>query len=392
MALGNWLAVKLNPAQRYISSEGKIEVQSLTPTHTYQYCYENLEIVNRGVNMLVDDVCAIPFKVGESQKTTKHGIKKKTLEKLLNVEANPYQDINSFRRALMMDFLLDGNMFIYHDGVHLYHVPAAKMTVVSDAKTFISGYKYDGGNVNYDASEIIHIKDNSYKSIFRGNSRLEPSVNNMNLIIKMVSFQDNFFTNGAVPGLVIETPDTLNERLKDRLVKEWTAKYRPGTGGKRPLILDGGMKISKLAEVNFKDLDFHQAIGDKEDMVLKSLGIPPLLLDSGNNANIRPNHRLYYLETIIPIINKITAAYQHFFGFEVYEDTTYIEALRPELVDQASYLNNLVNGGIISPNEARFDLGREPKEGHEDLRIPANIAGSAVDPSQGGRPKKPNDN
>ena len=62
--------------------------------------------------------------------------------------------------------------------------------------------------------------------------------------------------------------------------------------------------------------------------------------------------------------------------------------MRPELRDQAGYYQSLVNGGIISANEARAELGREPidDEEHDKLRIPANIAGSAADPSQGGRP------
>ena len=42
-----------------------------------------------------------------------------------------------------------------------------------------------------------------------------------------------------------------------------------------------------------------------EKIILKALGIPPILMDSGNNANIRPNMRLYYLETILPIVRKI---------------------------------------------------------------------------------------
>jgi len=40
----------------------------------------------------------------------------------------------------------------------------------------------------------------------------------------------------------------------------------------------------------------------------------------------------------------------------------------------------------MSPNEARDALGKEPLEGHDDLRVPANIAGSAADPTEGGRP------
>ena len=60
--------------------------------------------------------------------------------------------------------------------------------------------------------------------------------------------------------------------------------------------------------------------------------------------------------------------------------------MQPELRDQAAYYATLVNTGIMSPNEARIQLGKEPLEGHDDLRVPANIAGSAANPEEGGRP------
>ena len=54
--------------------------------------------------------------------------------------------------------------------------------------------------------------------------------------------------------------------------------------------------------------------------------------------------------------------------------------------DQSSYYTSLVNGGIISVNEAREQLGFEPLNGQDDVRVPANIAGSAANPDEGGRP------
>jgi len=110
-------------------------------------------------------------------------------------------------------------------------------------------------------------------------------------------------------------------------------------------------------------------------------------LDSGNNANIRPNHRLYYLETILPIVRKINFALERFFGFEIKEDISNIPALQPELRDAASYYSSLVNGGIMTVNEAREALAYEPLDGQDDIRAPANIAGSAVNPDLGGRPE-----
>ena len=116
------------------------------------------------------------------------------------------------------------------------------------------------------------------------------------------------------------------------------------------------------------------------------MGVPPILLDSGNNANIRPNMRMYYLETILPIVRKVNFGLERFFGFSIKEDITNIPALQPELRDQSFYYSGLVNAGIISANEARSQLGFEALEGHDELRIPANIAGSASNPNEGGRP------
>ncbi len=385
---------KLNPAQNFISGGGALETGSSEQVVSFQACYERIEIVNRAINMIVDDAAQIKNKVGESitgMTPLVSGVRKVSLDRLLNKEPNPFQDINSFKRSLIMDLILDGNIFIYYDGVHLFHLPAVNVSVVADKKTYVSHYTYNG-SIDYQPAEIIHVKDNSYKSLFRGSSRLQPALRTMSLIMSMREFQDNFFRNGAVPGLTLSTVETLNQRLKDRLIDEWSARYRPGTGGRRPIILDGGMKVDPISEMNFKDLDFQNAILESEKTILKALGVPPVLVDAGNNANLRPNHRLYYLETVLPITEKINSAFERFFGFEVFEDTTYIEALRPELADQASYYQSLVNGGVISANEARLELGREPKEGHDDLRIPANIAGSAADPSLGGRPpKEPNE-
>ena len=76
-----------------------------------------------------------------------------------------------------------------------------------------------------------------------------------------------------------------------------------------------------------------------------------------------------------------------YFGYDINEDVTGIPALQPELRDQSQYYSSLVNTGIISPNEAREALGFEVVEGGDDLRVPANIAGSAANPDEGGRPE-----
>ena len=381
---------KLNPAQYVISRNEGMTVDSREIITNYRNAYEQLEIVNRAVNMIVDDVSEIPFAVGEKIVGTNNilkNIRRSKVDLLLNVEPNPFQDISAFKRNLIIDLLIDGNIFIYFDGAHLYHLPADKITIYTDDSTYVEKYSYDN-SIDYSPSEIIHIKENSFNSIYRGVPRLKPAYRTMQLLASMRNFQDNFFKNGAVPGLVLKSPNTLSEKVKERMMQAWSMRYNPNTGGRRPLILDGGLEVDPLTEVNFKELDFADSIKANERIILEAMGIPPILMDGGNNANIRPNHRLYYLETVLPIVKKLGYALERFFGFSLSEDVTGIPALQPELRDQAAYYATLVNTGILSANEAREALGKEPVEGFDEPRVPANIAGSAANPEQGGRPSE----
>ena len=379
---------KLNPAQSFIGMDEGMTIDTRENKDNYRSAYEELEVVNRAVNMIVDDSADIKYDVGNKVNgimPVVENIRRTRVDLLLNKEPNPFQDVNTFKRNLIIDLMIDGNIFVYFDGRHLYHLPAQNVTIHSDTSTYIEKFTYDG-HVDYSTKEIIHIKENSFKSIYRGTPRLKPAYRTMYLLDNMRRFQDNFFKNGAVPGLVLKSPNTLSDRIKERMLQSWSSRYNPKNGGKRPLILDGGLEVDSLTKVNFKELDFQSSIQANEKIILEAMGVPPILLDGGNNANIRPNHRLYYLETILPIVRKMSYAFERYFGFELSENVTDIPALQPELRDQAAYYATLVNTGIMTPNEARDQLGREPLEGHDELRVPANIAGSAANPTEGGQP------
>ena len=125
---------KLNPAQPYY--DHKI-VSSREDTFSYEQAYEDLEIVNRGVNLIVDDTAEIPSVVGpqiQGIQNVVKGLKRSRVDLFLNKEPNPFQDISTLKRNLITDFILDGNIFVYFDGVHLYHLPATKIKIHSSER------------------------------------------------------------------------------------------------------------------------------------------------------------------------------------------------------------------------------------------------------------------
>ena len=380
---------KLNPAQSLIAAgQGSQAYTSFVVA--YREAFTKIESVRRGVDLIVNGCSSLDYDVKDSLNTSVvKGVKQKTLHRLLNFEPNPYQSQQSFRMNIFTDFILEGNAFLYFDGAYLYHLPAANMQINTDPTTYIKSYSYNG-MTDFKPDEIIHLADTSAVSIYRGTSRLQAASNSIKTLYSMRLFQQQFFDNGAIPGIILETENTLSATAKVRTVENWKKTYNPRSGARTPIIIDNGLKVKSLNDVSFKELDFEASIASHEVLILKALGVPPILLDGGNNANINPNMRLFYLETVLPIARKYVSALERYFGYDIEAITATVSALQPDIRELASYYSTLVNGGIMTPAEAReaLRLTKLPDKSLEEIRVPANIAGSATNPDTGGAPKK----
>lgn len=402
-ALQNTIAVlereyeeKLNPAQESIEEDHGPDAQ-FTSRYSYkhQVSYNELEVVNRGVNIIVDAVSEFSIDIKDKIDKIKPIVpymRGDRLNTLLNVKANQYMSAAELKRLIAMDILIEGNAFVYYDGHELFILPAINVEIIPDKKRFIKKYIYDG--TDFSPDEVIHIRDNSADNIFRGSSRLSAAIDSISILKRMNSYQDNFFKNNTILGVVLKTDDMLSTKMKNRKILDWMRDYNPVSGGRRPMILDGGFELEDLSKYSFQELDFAESIKTQEIKILEALGVPPILLNSGNNANISPNLKLLYTNTVLPIVNKIVTSFELFFGFDLMPVTADIMALRPELRDSSNYYTSLVNAGIISRNEAReklrYEKNTDDPEVADALILPANIAGSASDATVGGRPTEGN--
>jgi HK97 family phage portal protein len=393
-----WLSEKLNPAQPSIAS---LEPYASPETIVdFEQAYREIEVIHRSVEMIINACADIPLIV-------EGGSPSKKLNKLLNIRPNPFEDRTRLFRRAFLDFQLDGNAFFYYDGESIYLLPANDVEVVPDAKTFVSHYNYLVSNqqssdffgyakqtrkseaIRFEAHEIIHIMAENDQSIFRGTSRLKPTIRLMELYYYMINFQRQFFKNNALPGFVLTTDNILSKRVKERLLEAWRSTYTTiFDGARNPAILDGGLKIDRFSTINFDQLDFEDSIERIQQDMSKALGVPYVLLKSGNNANIDANQKLFYMHTVLPILNQFCSAFAHFFNnsVTVRPDHLSVPALQPDNRTQATYYSTLVNTGILTPNEAREGLRLAKLEDLDKIRVPQNITGSATDATQGGRP------
>jgi HK97 family phage portal protein len=397
----SWFFKKSNPAQSSMASEEGSRRTSNTLPYTTKRAYVGTEIVSRAVNLIVDSAAQVDYAVSDKLKfsplassSLRGGLTAEKLHELLNQRPNPYMDNSSFRRALWMDFVMEGWAFIHWDGSSMFHLPASHMEVFADPKAYINRFVYDS-KTEFEPNEIIFIRDNSYDvavNQMAGQSRIVPALESVLRRDELMRFKQNFFKNGTLFSLVVETDAVLSKRLKERFQNEVKFDYNPQTGKSSVLVLDGGMKAKTLTPTSTKDLDIATDVAELEKNILVALGIPPLLLDSGNNANIRPNIDLFFYMTILPAARKFESAFQLFFAHKLTLETDGIAALTPDKVSEATAVASKVNNGVITGNEGRVELRYEKLDDPEmdKIRIPANISGSAtgVAGEEGGAPKK----
>lgn len=365
----------------------------------FENAYDHIEVVRRGIDMITDSAAEVDINITstigiEPSHEGTSRVRLKTLLTILNFRPNPNEDVNTFRRQLIMDFLLTGNCYQYWFKNSLYHLPSELMTVITDDDDKVNHYEYKGDKtIKFYPREIIHTKDNSAHSIMVGKSRLFSCRRSIATLQSMLDYQESFFDNGAVPGLILQTKNILSARIKDKMIRDWLRLYKPNQGGKRPMILDGDMTVNPLSQTKFSELEFESSVEAHETKILKALGVPPVLLNSGNNANLRPNIQLFYEMTVLPIVSKLIGSYEKFFAWDMEPEVAKVRALRPEMKDAGQFFVGLVNGGIITPNEARAELRYEPHKDPkaDELRDPKNITGSATDPTTGGRPPEDED-
>jgi len=401
MSIRSWLAEKLNPAQGNIA--GKEVIASPTNILDFEQAYREIDIVHRSIELIINALQEVPWIV-------EGGGPIKRINKLVNDRPNPFEDRNKLFRRSFLDYMLDGNAFFYYDRYEgsLYILPANDVEIIPDEKTYIKRYDYlissdsdmfsisrarkkEQSTISFFPEEIIHIKNDNEDSIYRGASHLLSLERIIELYYTLINFQRQFFKNNAIPGFVLSTENVLSDKVKDRLLERWRMNYTTIFDGARsPAILDGGLGIDKFSNISFNELDFEKSVERLQQDMAKALGVPFVLLKSGNNANVGTNQVLFYRHTILPILNQYTSAFAHFFGpdVKIRADEFSITAIQPDLKTKALYFSTLVNAGVITPNEARKGLNFIDLDDEEcnHIRIPENIAGSAKDPSEGGRP------
>jgi len=199
----------------------------------------------------------------------------------------------------------------------------------------------------------------------------------------------NLLQNGARPsGAVVFKPQddqgfavNLTESQRQQLITDMNNRFTGANNAGRPLLLEGDFDWKEMG-LSPKDMDFLNLKHMSATDIALCFGVPSQLVgvpDSQTYANVAEARLALYEETIIPHLRKMASDLNEWL-VPLFDDRLTLEfdidsipALSERVKRTYENVTSAVREGIMTRNEARQQLGLEPKDGADDLYISATL-------------------
>jgi HK97 family phage portal protein len=257
------------------------------------------------------------------------------------------------------------------------------------------------------ARDVLHVKLNPRRSFapwpLVGESPLSAVYGDLATQRAIMESQGQFYNNQSRPSAVLSTDLQLSRDQVEELRQRWEDQSKGLNSGKTP-ILTAGLKVNPW-NVSSRDAQMAEFLKISEEHIALAFRIPLQILGlgghtsgsgGGTGSTTEVLMRMWIASGLGFALNHIEQAYDNFFRLRgqphEYVELSTDSLLRSAYKDRIDALVKAVQGGVMSPNEARnaedFDsveFGDEPRV--QQQVVPLSAAGQI--PASPGPPSPP---
>jgi HK97 family phage portal protein len=345
------------------------------------------------VSLLSRVMSTLPLKLYERKGDTREELSSHPVALLLGVRPNPEQTPADVRGALMANLAMRGNAYavIVRDRAgrpaELWPVQSGQVQPYRDGSDMLH-YRVikDGKSQDILFANMLHIRGLTFDgSVGHGAGMARECIG---LAIALEDNASSFFGNQSRPGLLLETAAPLKED-QIKLIYDYLKKYHEGpTNAYRTLILNG-CKVASARNTN-EQAQFDETRNRQAVEVCKLFGVPPHkvgILDKATFSNIEQQQIQFVVDTIGPLCVQWEQAMAGALLTDVERRRLFLRhnlnALqRGDFQTRVNGYVQMIQNGVLSPNEVRALEEMDPREGGDVYLTPLNM-------SQGGKDNAP---
>lgn len=348
---------------------------------TSQYSATNLPTAYRCINLISDTIASMPIAV------KKRSAKGKTLEvknhpiNLLFQDKNSRTDKFTFIKLLVQSVICKGNGFAYikraQDGtpLKLIFLESSDVTInyMKETDTLYYQVSFLKNGSRIEPYNMLHFKMFSNNGV-QGISLLASARRTLSLAAATDSQAKSFFENGASLNGIINSTTQLSAKQRQEILSSWNTTY--SNGGRGIAVLQGNLSYQPIS-LNAADSQMVEARQLNNTDIATFFGVPAAMLNIkgfSSYSSLEDTQNFFLTTTLLPYIKMLETELDKKLlndnegNLKVIFDSESI--LRTNKTALADYYTKLVTNGLMTPNEARQQLGLPSIDGADSLIIP----------------------
>lgn len=308
----------------------------------------------------------------------------KTKASELLAKPNNYQTTQQFLEAWVTSKATTGNAYIwkirdiYGDIWRMYVLnPERVKPLVDESGNIYYQIKRDvlfniADDLILPASEIIHDRFNCFYHPLVGLSPITACALSASQGVNIQRNASTFFGNQSRPSGLISVPGSISSEKAKEVGQRWRENYS-GTGAGNVAVFGDGVEY-KTISVSAADAQLVEQLKLSGEIVCTAFSVPAFKIGLGSMpGGLKPSdlNELYYSDCLQPLIESIENLLNEHLDLEpdVEVEFNLKGLIRMDSTSQMAYLNIGISSSIISPNEARAELGYSPVNGGDSPMI-----------------------
>ena len=267
----------------------------------------NIPAINACANKIADTVSSLNIKLYKRDAEGQvEEIKGDIRTKLLNEDTGDTLDGSQFKKALVMDMLLDKGGYAYvckdkRTVRSLHYVEANRVSFARNADPIFKDYQIIINGRTYEGFQFIKLLRNTQNG-YSGTSIIDDSPILLSTIYNSMTYEKQMVKSGGNKKGFIQSARALSEKAMNALKAAFRNLYSNNT--ENVVVLNEGLSFKESSN-NAVELQLNENKQSNEDDICKCFMIPPSII----NGNATPEDKKLYLEScIMPILERFQRA------------------------------------------------------------------------------------
>lgn len=317
-----------------------------------------------------------------------------------NYRPNAWQTPFEFREQIGLHLALCNNAYVYvtrntrGEVLELLAFEPGHVTVTRETDWSLT-YRItnlDGQRIPVEPGNLWHIRGPSWNG-YAGLDAVHLARNAIGLSLATEEFASSLFANGARPGGILSTEQSLSPETQGQIKEAWAASQSGAGNALRTALLTGGLKYQMLAQTS----DEAQFIETRKSVIpdiCRAFRVLPIMVMHDENqagyASVEQRFIAHLTHTLAPWYERLEDSMnanllterEHRDGYYFGHVTSGL--MRGTAKERAEYYAIMRQNGIITANEWRDaeDMDRIADTAADSLTPAANLYGPAPAPTE----------